>query len=404
MKVLQVNVVHRAKSTGRTCAEAKRALEEKGHAGYVAYGRGRHNEENTHRIGTEADYYHHNIMARLTGFQGYYSKGATKKFIKYIEKISPDIIHLRNLHSNFLNMPLFFDFLARAGVPVILNLHDCWPFTARCAHYTDNRCTQWKTGCRRCRRKNLVSKSVFFDHSAKLYRDKKKWFSAIPDLTVVGVSRWTAEQAKMSFLANREIHTIYNWIDRDVFYPRQGKVMEKHGLDPSRFTIIGVSAGWSAGSPRCRDMLQLAGMVPDDTQIVLVGHSKITDFSPNIRHIPYVEDMNELAELYSSADAYVHLSTEDTFGKVVVEAMACGTPVIVYNSTALPELVPEGCGHIVDPRDLSGVIAALERIKSNGRASYSAMCVENVKRNFDFGTNTRQLISLYESIANRRSE
>lgn len=402
MKILQINTVYKEKSTGRTCFEVKRALEENGHIGYVAYGRGKHNDKNTYRIGSEIGYYFHNIMARVTGLQGYFSYFATKRLIEYIKHISPDIIHLRNLHAFYLNFPLLFRFFKEADIPIVLNLHDCWAFTGKCPHYTDVGCYKWKTQCYDCPVIHNYPKSYFFDRTKKLYKDKKQWFDEIRNLTVIAVSKWTADQAKMSFLSNRRIITIYNWINRDVFYPRNENVFKKYGINDKKFSILGVSSSWSVGSPRYEDFIKLSKLIPNEMQIVIIGQSNISDFPQNIKHIPFVEDINELAKIYSSADVYVHLSTEDTFGKVVAEAMSCGIPAVVYNSTALPELIKEGCGYVVDKRDIHSVLNALLTIKYNTKTFYSERCVLNVAENFNYTQNIFKLIKVYDSIIKRK--
>jgi putative colanic acid biosynthesis glycosyltransferase len=398
VKILQINVVYKEKSTGRTCYEVKKALEKYGHKCYVAYGRGRYTDENIYRIGSDIEYYFHNIMARITGLQGYFSYFATIRLINYIKRISPDIIHLRNLHANYLNLPKLFRFLKEACIPVVLNLHDCWAFTGKCPHYTDIQCFKWKQQCFACPIVHKYPQSFFLDLTKKLYNDKKKWFKNLENLIIVGVSEWISDQAKMSFLSNRKILTIYNWIDRSVFYPRKENVLRNYGIDANKYTILGVSTFWTEGSPRYDDFIKMSTLIQDDMQIVLVGRSNVSNWPKNIRHIPFIGDINELAKLYSSADVYVHLSTEDTFGKVVAEAMACGVPVIVYNSTALPEIIEEGCGYVLQKRDVEGVVAAIMEIRRNGKFNYSDSCVSNVAKNFDCEHNTRMLLKLYESI------
>lgn len=398
MKVLQINTVYKEKSTGRTCFEVNKALESYGHEGYIAYGRGKHKDKNAYRIGSEVEYYFHNVMARITGFQGYFSFFATKRLIKYVERISPDVIHLRNLHANYLNLPELFNFLKRSNIPIILNLHDCWAFTGKCAHYTDIQCFKWKSECFNCPVIHNYPQSLFFDRTKKLYSDKKKWFLGIKDLTVVGVSKWTAEQARMSFFSDITIMSIYNWINSDVFYPRKENVLNNYGVDRSKFIILGVSTCWTKGSPRFDDFIKISTLIKDDMQIVLIGKSDESEFPENITHIPFISDITELAKLYSSADVYVHLSTEDTFGKVIAEAMACGIPAVVYNSTALPELITEGCGAVVETRDVPGIINAVYTIKQNGKSFYADKCVLNVSDNFEYSKNTMKLIKLYESL------
>lgn len=399
MRVLQINTVYGVKSTGRTCLETAKALRKHGHECYTAYGVGKSDDENTYKIGSEIDYYTHNILSRVTGMQGYYSVSATKGLINYINKISPDIIHLRNLHGNYLNLPLLFQHLNEINIPVVLNLHDCWAFTGKCAYYSDIECYKWKTECNKCPVLKQYPKSLFFDKTNKLHNDKRKWFEVLENLTIVGVSDWISNQARMSFLSNRNIVTIYNWINRDVFKPyNKTSFHNKYGIDGEKFIVLGVSASWTKGTARYEDFIKLSKLLDDKIQIVLVGETNEKEFPDNITHIPFVNDTEELAKLYAFSDVYVHLSTEDTFGKVVAEAMACGTPAVVYNATALPELVEEGCGYVVNPRDVRGISNAIREIERNGKAFYSSNCVKNVRDKFDYTQNIKELLSLYESI------
>jgi glycosyltransferase involved in cell wall biosynthesis len=308
------------------------------------------------------------------------------------------VIHLQNLHAYYLNLPLLFKFLRETDIPVVLTLHDCWAFTGKCAHYTSIKCFKWKTGCFACPAKKDYPHSWFFDKTKKLYEDKKKWFAGIKDLTIIGVSKWAAEQAKMSFLGDRKILTIYNWVDRNVFYPRKDNVLSNYGVDKSVFTIIGVSASWSPGSSRYEDFIKLSTLIGEDMQIVLVGQSKTEKFPRNVKHISFIKDANELAKLYSSADVFVHMSTEDTFGKVVAEAMACGTPAIVYDSTALPELIGEGCGYKIKANDVKEAYEYIQLIQKNGKSAYSGNCIRFVQENFNYQINVKKLITLYESL------
>jgi Glycosyltransferase len=396
MKVLQINIVYKEKSTGRTCLEVVKALERVGYQGFVAYGKGRHQDKNTYRIGTDLEYYIHNLLSRITGLQGYFSIFATLGLINYIRKIDPDIIHLRNLHANYLNLPILFSYLKNKEVPVILNLHDCWAYTGKCPYYSEINCEKWKIQCSECKLLRKYPQSLVFDRTKKLFKDKKNWLGKIKYLTVIGVSEWIIQQAKMSFLKNRNMITVYNWIDQSVFYPRKEKILPNYGIDDSKFIILGVSASWIPGTPRYNDFIKLSELINDSMQIILVGESKVTNFPKNIVYIPFIHDVNKLALLYSCADVYVHLSVEDTFGKVVAEAQACGTPAIVYNSTALNELIAEGCGYIVNSRDISGIKKAINKVFINGKNYYSQKCLLNIKKKFDYHQNVKKLINLYE--------
>lgn len=398
MKILQINTVFKEKSTGRNCFEINAALANYGHQGYTAYGRGNHNDKNAYRIGTELEYYFHNIMARVTGFQGYFSIFATYRLLKYIKKIKPDIIHLQNIHAFYLNYSLLFRFIAKSNIPVVLHLHDCWAFTGKCAHYTNRKCYKWKNECFSCPAIHEYPKSYFFDTTTKMFNDKKRLFNSIPNLTVIGVSKWISNQAKESFLSNRKIEWVYNWVDTSIFYPRLEAIHDKYNIKKNKFTVLGVSSDWIKNSPKLNDFLKLSNLIEDDIQIVLVGKSEGINFPKNITHIPFVKNVDELAKIYSISDSYVHLSTEDTFGKVVAEAMACGIPAIVYNSTALPELLCENCGFVVESRNIEDVYNAIKRVKSKGKSYYSDNCIENVKNKFYYEINTKKMIEIYQKI------
>lgn len=404
MRILQINVVYGVKSTGRTCLETSKALTNAGHECFTAYGYGHSNDDYTYKIDNKVEYFFHNIMSRITGYQGYYSKNATIRLLEYIDKISPDIIHLRNLHANYLNLPLLFEYLINNRIPVVLNLHDCWAFTGKCAYYSDINCDKWKTECNDCPVLRQYPQSLIFDRTNKLFNDKKKWFSLIENLTVIGVSDWVADQAQMSFLGNRDIYTVYNWVNRNVFKTYPDNVFPKYNVDDSKFIILGVSASWTKGTSRYEDFVKLSSMISEDMEIVLIGEKTDNEKLPsNIKHIDYLDNTIELAKFYSSADVYVHLGTEDTFGKVIAEAMACGTPVIANNSTVYPEIVGSGCGYIVEKRCVQDIYDKICIIRDKGKENYSSNCISWVKEKFDYYTNTSQLLSIYNQILDKYS-
>lgn len=325
MKILQVNTIYGSKSTGRICAEIEDAMTSMGHECYTAYGHGeRPSRPCIYRINTPLEYYFHNLMSRLTGLEGYYSWFATRRLLRHIKRLEPDVVHLHNLHGHYLHLPSFFTFLGKAQLPVVMTLHDCWAFTGKCAHYSARGCYRWTDECGSCPALRQYPVSWVFDFTRKMRADKEQWLTALDSLTVIGVSDWVSGEAGHSFLKNRNIVRIYNWIDRDIFRPREDMGLAELGIATGKFTILGVSAGWAPGSARYEDFLQLADLIDDSMQIVLVGRASQPIEHPRIVHIPFVQDKNAMANLFSGADVYVHLSVEDTFGLVIAEAKACG--------------------------------------------------------------------------------
>jgi glycosyltransferase involved in cell wall biosynthesis len=405
MRILQINTVYKEKSTGRTCMEIERALIKRGHQCCTAYGVGRQYGGNTYRINTKIEYYLHNVLSQLTGLEGYFSIFATRRLIKFIDKYNPDVVHLRNLHGHYINLPMLFKYLGRKQIPVIQNLHDHWAFTGKCTYYTTIGCYKWIENCGGCPMLKEYPRSIFFDTSRKLRKDKEKWYKKLNNLTVIGVSEWTSNEARKSFFKDcaKDIFTIYNWIDLHTFQSYDSDVeatRKKYNIPSDKFVIIGVSAAWMPGSPRYIDFMEISRNLNEDEILVMVGRADGDLSDENIIHIPYVSDTVELARLYSCADVYIHCSVEDTFGKVIAEAQACGTPVIVYDVTACPEVVGKNCGYIVKPRSTDEVLQKIAIVKRKGKVAFSSDCKTNVSTNFNYEQNSEKLIRVYETVAN----
>lgn len=397
MKILMINSVSGFGSTGSISVDIALELENQGHECFIAFGQISKGYKNGFKIGTKIENNLHNLGSRLLGKQGYFSKQGTKKLLEFIDDYNPDVIHLHNLHGNYLNLELLFNYLNKVQKPIVWTLHDCWAFTGKCAHYTDVACDKWKTECNNCPQLQTYPPSVFFDHSKSMHIDKKKWFTSIENLKIITVSNWLKQQVEMSFLNKYKIQTIYNWVDHTVFKETLDEdFINTYSLEKDKFTIVLVSAAWYETDTKWKDALKLAALCGTEIQILLIG--KVADkmiMPQNIIHIPYLNGQTELAKAYSFADAYVHLSTEDTFGLVIAEALSCGTPAIVYNSTACPEIVGEGCGFRVEKRNIKAVYNALMQIKNGDKKRYSSNSREFVKNNFDSSKNINKIIKLY---------
>ncbi|MBQ9968541.1 MAG: glycosyltransferase [Oscillospiraceae bacterium] len=400
MKILQINAVGQTASTGRTCRELAEYINTRTEDRcYTAFSVGTVNEY-CYRIGGRTDTKLHGFWSRLTGKQAHFSHLQTAKLLAYIRKLRPDVVHLRNLHSNYIHFPMLMRFLAQQDIPTVVTLHDCWMFTGKCCHYTMDGCYRWQTGCGNCPRLKKDNKSWFIDATAQLWREKKRLFEAIPRLVVTGVSQWTVDEARKSFLTcARDIVRIYNWIDLEVFSPKEiTEEARARYVRPGKKMVLGVASGWSEAKG-FGGFLELAKRLGEDYQICLVGSiAKETELPENVRHIQRTDSPAELAELYSMADVFVTMSPEETFGKVSAEALACGTPVVCYDSTANKELVGEGCGNVHQLGDLDGVEASVRAICASGKASYLKTCRAFAEANFRKEDRIGDHLELYRSI------
>ncbi len=363
MRVLHITTV-RSGSTGRTATDLRDLLINKGIEYKIAFSEADSNPLGGDiLIGNRFDHKLHAFLSRLFGLQGYFSYFATRSFLKKVKAYGPDLVQLGNLHANYINLPLLFRFLAKERIPVVMILHDCWFFTGRCTHFTAKNCYKWREQCYRCPALKTGNVSWFFDFSKKMYNDRRCWYESLPSLTVIAVSDWEKNQAEQSPLfTDAEIVRVYNWIDTDVFSPASASEMEavrrKYNLASDIKFLISVGAGWESDSDKTKDAISLSELLPEEYKLIIVGRGVEGAYPESVIRIPYTSDQRELVALYSLAQAYIHFSVEDTFGKVIAEAMACGTVPIVFNSTACPETAGK-YGIVVPPHDVKAIKEAI---------------------------------------------
>ncbi|WP_215114233.1 glycosyltransferase [Exiguobacterium sp. s70] len=400
MRILHINAIHEEKSTGRICKEISSVAVAHGHESVVAYATGP-DTGSGFRIGSSFDQKRHALLSRLSGKQGYFSKGATAELIDYIESYKPDVVHLHNLHGNYIHFETLFNWLSHTDTPTVLTLHDCWFYTGKCTHYTRTGCERWRDGCGSCPRLALDNPSWGLDRTAEMWQDKKRWFENISRLAVIGVSDWITIEARFSFLGNAKmIRRIYNWVDLDIFYPRDTSgLREVLGLE-NRFVLLGVASSWD-DSKGLSDFLQVAQALPE-ARLLLVGDLPDITLPVNVIHIPSTNRIEELADYYALADVFLNLSVEESFGKVTAEAMASGTPVVVLDATANPELVPPTCGEVIQPQRLEAVIAAIEKMKRLGKEHYTDSCVEHARTSFSMEERVTDYLGVYESLVHEK--
>ena len=401
MKIVHINVTCGKGSTGVIVEEISDLLRKQGHEVYIAYGQGHSDYPNSYRIGSDLENKLHSLInTRILGEEGTGSICATKRLVKWLDNINPDIVHLHTFHSNYVNYEILFNYLIKKQIKVCWSFFDCWPFTGICTHFTENKCWKWRIECDKCPHINGNGcPTWFFDRSKKMFNLKKRLFTQLKDLNIIVCSEWLKSEVKKSFFRNKTIHMVYNWIDSTKFSEfHDDSIYDKYGLDRKKKYLVSVSAFWNETTTRFIDAYRLAEILPSGYQLVLIG-SKTTkrELHPNMIHINYVEGTDELSKLYSKALAFVGFSVEDTFGKVFAESMLCGTPAVVFDSTACPEVVGD-TGYAVPPHDVEAMFEKVKEIELNGRDYYNQRCKEKVLSSYGYEQNVNKYISIYETM------
>lgn len=401
MKILQINAISDSGSTGRTCQEMNKAFRAMGHDAVVAFSVGvvtDHSQE--YKIGNHLGQQLHALFSRITGLQGYYSYGGTKKLLKFMDEYHPDVVILRNLHANYIHVPMLLKYLAKKDIPTVAVLHDCWLYTGKCCHYTVAGCYRWQEGCGKCPAKKKYNISWFFDRSAKMLRDKKRLFQKIPRLAVVAVSQWGLREArKAPVLENAvKMQQIYNWIDTEKFAPGDGSAIRQELGIRDEKVVLSITNAWSE-SKGLNTVLSVAKQLRENEKYIVVGSLPANTVLPdNVIVMPRTDDIEHLVQLYSMADVFLQTSLEETFGKVAAEALSCGTPVVCFDSTANPELVGSGCGAVVPAGNVAAMVSEMRKILEQGKQSYTDACRTFALKKFSMETIFQQYLQLFVSL------
>lgn len=398
MKVAHINCVYEVGSTGRLIKEIVDEGQKCGIESRVFYSEKSAKDECAVRYITDLERNVHAVLSRLTGLQGYWSQASTRRLIIALKKFRPDVVHIHTLHGNSTNFPMLFQFLKEENYPVVLTLHDCWWFTGRCAHPLSYTCDKWEKDsgakCISCPANRDVCPSWFFDKASRMLEDKRKWFDDIPNFHVVCVSNWLEEQVRKSYVFGNisNVIRIYNWIDLEVFRETKEASLSIE-LTQDKKIVLGVASVWGENKG-LSDFIWLSQNLPEEYQVVLVGNLPSDVALPeNMIHISNTDSKYELAALYNRADVFVNPSKFESFGLTTVEAMACGTPVVVYEFSTSREVAGDNCGEVVSLGNREQLLNAIVGVCSREKECFS--CKEWVTERFSKKNGIAKYVELY---------
>lgn len=393
MRILIINSVCGIRSTGRICTDLATTLEAEGHEVKIGYGRETVPEIYKRfaiRIGKEADVMLHGVKARLMDADGQGSVHATKEFLKWVQAYDPDIIHLHNLHGYYINFPLLFQYIIENNKKVVWTLHDMWAFTGHGCTCEGSGCDRWKIGCGHCNAKSKYPRTII-DRSSQNYKKKKELFTRVRNLTIITPSKWLANLARMSYFKDNEIDVIPNGIDLEQFHYIDNGFRDIYGLG-DKIIILGCSTWWSRGKG-LYDFFKLSELLDERFKIILIGldDKQINSCPEKIIGLKRTNNVQELAELYSTADVFFNPTYIDNYPTVNLEALACGTPVMTYETGGSMECLDGNNGKVFKQGDVEGVAGFL--LKQYTKKTFSIVDTNSLSKT----TTYRRYIDIYSS-------
>ena len=320
---------------------------------------------------------------------------------KKIQQIKPDIIHLHWINNGFVKI----ESLKKFNLPIIWSLHDMWAFTGGC-HY-DNECKKYKSDCTNCPLLKRNSKL-----SSKIFLKKQQTYKQIKNLQINGLSKWLANCASESSLfANNLVHNIPNCIDINEFSPiPKNEAKKQLSLPENKKVILFGAIGGTIDLRKGYDLLEKALLkmkVKSDKVLTVFGSHKKQNTKTNdleFFYLGHISDRKLIRVVYSAADVIVIPSRQENLSNIVVEALACGTPVVAFDIGGMPDMIThKKNGYLAKPFDTDDLLSGIEWIlyKSDYK-KIAKKAHQTIKEKFENSIVANRYIEVYKEILNNR--
>ena len=321
-----------------------------------------------------------NKLAESFGFQYYFLPISSSKILKYASVFKPDLIHLHNIHGGYFQTNLL-PRLAKIA-PIVWTFHDMFPITGHCAYSFE--CEKWKTGCGNCERLGIYP-SIKKDRANALWNYKNKIFNSA-NFTIVTPSLWLKKCVEESFLKNMDIRLIYNGIDLENFKKTDKSEARKTlGLpDSKKIVLFSANGGVKNPFKGGEFVFQAFEKLKNRRDILFLnigGEGK--QKSENWLDFGYVKEPKTMAQLYSASDIYLFPTLADNCPLTAIESLACGLPVVTFETGGVPEIVENNkTGSVVEYKNGEMLTSALEKLldDDNLREKMAENAVEASKK------------------------
>lgn len=324
------------------------------------------------------------------------------RVLKKISKVSPDIVHLHWICGGMLRI----EDIARIRQPIVWSLHDNWAFTGGC-HYNEE-CNAYEKGCGSC---PILGSEKENDLSRKVYRRKERIFTCAKNMTIVGLSAWITGCSKKSCLLRGKKHlNLPNPIDTSIFRPfDKGKAREIWNL-PKNKKLVLFGAMTATSDPRkgfkeLSEALKLLRI--NNVELVVFGSGEPksgSDFRFKTYFLGRLYDDISLVTLYNAADVTVVPSLQENLSNVIMESLACGTPVVAFDIGGNSDMVEHlKSGYLATPFSSEDLAFGIKWVLTNPNYNeLSQNARRKVLQEFDSIVVAKKYVELYREILEQK--
>jgi glycosyltransferase involved in cell wall biosynthesis len=320
----------------------------------------------------------------------------------------PDVVHLHNLHGGYFDLRVLPELSHR--VPTILNVRDGWLMSGHCAFGID--CERWRTGCGDCPDLTLFP-AVKRDATAFNWQ-RKRGILASSRLFVTTPSQWMMDRVRESIIAPAAVETrvIPNGVDTRTFFPGdRAAARAAIGIEPDALVLLVAANGLRSNVWKdyrtLRGALQILGEQSRNIATPIIVLAVGEDAPPErigaieLRFVPFQSDSARLADYYRAADIYLHAARVESFGNVLLETRACGTPFVTTATGGIPEQVRDGeTGLLVKPGDADAFADAVAKLIGDEalRERLAAAGLQHVLSEFTVDIQAKRFLDWYGEI------
>lgn len=390
-------------STGRIGQSLYNALYAAGHEAVFCYGYEANDAEppkNSYRIGNRLDHWVHFWLTSKTGLQGFFSVCSTIWFLLFLKRKRIDTFFLIDIHGSYLNERLLFRYIKKHGIRCVYIMIDEYAMLGRCCYSFD--CERYQVGCGNCPHLDSTP-STKMDFSRWNFKMKQRNYKGLDNIVFVA-PECVISKAKSSFLLkNKPLYVLDEAIDVTLFSPRNNAATkQKLGLPEDKILILCV-APMSDERKGCIYYLNTAKSLEQDDRFLFVHIGCDKDdvsYPTNYKPIPFVKDLNLLADYMSCAELFVFPSLADSMPSACIDALACGTPLLCFDLPGMACLGDETVMTLVPPKNINALRECILGT-THKNEEIVLRCREYAEERYDSRKYNSKLIQLATSWENR---